>query len=234
MAAREKIGGRLRLVIVVEALHDHELHLHAAGQNALDEDAGLLACAHIFAQLGETGEVRRKLDEDPVGFDAPDDARHGFPGAEALGVLRPGAKQLLVAQRDPVLLLGADDGADIHAHGEALARVVDARNGDRVDRQQGDDAAADVRESAERLEMGDAHVDHVAARQAGYVLREAALLRLAAREHRRDPPCGVADEISDDKAHRLVDARDDGDVAHGPLADAERALLARDDAAHAL
>ena len=82
--------------------------------------------------------------------------------------------------------------------------------------------------------MRDAYVDHVAARQARYVLRKAALLCSAAGEHRGDPPRRVADKIGDDKAYRLIDARNDGDVAHGALADAERALLARNDAAHTL
>ena len=66
-----------------------------------------------------------------------------------------------MAQCDAVAFNRLDDSPDIHAHGKALSRVVNAGDGNGVDWQQRYNAAANIREGAEILQVGNSGVDNI-------------------------------------------------------------------------
>ena len=75
----------------VEGLDDDELYLHAPGQHALYEDAGLLAGEDVLTALRKARKVGRQLHEHAVALYAAYHAADGLPGLKAPGVLGPGA-----------------------------------------------------------------------------------------------------------------------------------------------
>ena len=77
---------------------------------------------------------------------------------------------------------------NIHSRGEAFPGVVDAGNRDGVNGQEGHHAAANVGESAEGLQVGDAGADDVAGSQAAYVPPPALLLSRPSGQKRRGFP----------------------------------------------
>lgn len=85
----------------------------------------------VRARLRETGQVGRKFDEHAVRLDGADNAAHGFTDGEQRRVLRPGAEQLAVGERNaPVFRLhGADSRQNGLPDGQSVARVADARHG---------------------------------------------------------------------------------------------------------
>ena len=185
----------------------------------------------VIAQLGETRQIGHELHKRAVVLDGADHARHRLPYREPRGVLCPCAQQLLVAQGHAVVGDGLDRGIDVHPHRKTLVGVLDARDGDRVDRHERHQSAADIAKGAERLQMRDPRGDHVADMKAAEILRGASLLGVGTGEHRGHAVL-LTDELLDDKAHRPADARDHRDIAHTALTDAERALFTRDHAAH--
>ena len=93
----------------------------------------------------------------------------------------PRPQKLLVRKGDaPHLVTPAHHGADALPHGEAHARVRDARNGNAVDGQQGRQPRTDVAECAERLVACDDRLDHIPHRTTGDVFTPACLLYGAA------------------------------------------------------
>ena len=158
----------------------------------------------VFFQLGKSCKVWGQLHKNAVAFHAAHDTCDRFADTKALRVFRPRAEQLAVAERDAVLVLHTHHGANIHADREPLLRVVDARNRNGIDGQEGNNTAADIRKRTERLQMRDAHRDHITAGKPCYVLCHAALLCFSARQHRCDPAERITNKIRDDKAHRLI------------------------------
>ena len=80
--------------------------------------------------------------------------------------------------------------------------------------------------------MGDLRVDHIAATKLPDVVFQTAPLRFFAREQGDLPAVFVMRKAGHDKADGTVNARNDRNIPHAALADANRAFLARDHALH--
>ena len=136
MISLKKVFWWNRAVRIIKGIDNDKFDFHARGQNAFNVNAGLLPRQYALFDFGQPGQIRRQLDKNSIGLGGADDPRHGFARVEQGDVFLPGAEQLLLGKGNAVPLNRFDDGANIHPHGKPLSGVVDARNGNRVDRQQ--------------------------------------------------------------------------------------------------
>ena len=145
-AVRDLIPGRLRPRQRRQLLNDLELDLHALRPDALDKDGDAVTGREALPRVGKTGQIGRQLDETAVLLHAADRTPYRLAGAEAAGVLHPGAQELPVGHGDPARLpvYGPDRRQNFLPCPEAVVGVRDAGHGDVFDGQHGDDAASDV------------------------------------------------------------------------------------------
>ena len=87
-----------------------------------------------------------------------------------------------------------------------LRLILPFRDRDRVDGEQRDDAAADVGECPEALEVRHPRGYHIARFQGGNIVLKAETLRFFTREQGVFPTVAVGAEIGDGKADGTVDA----------------------------
>ena len=139
-----------------QLLDDLELDLHPLRADALDVHGYPVPGGQALPRVGQAGEVGGQLDEAAVVLHRPHHAPDRLPGAEAAGVLHPGAQQLPVGQGDPpgLPVQGPHRRQDLLPLLEAVPGVGDAGDGDVLDGQHGHDAAAHVHEDPEALQPG--------------------------------------------------------------------------------
>ena len=167
---------------LVQLLVDHnKFDLHLVRQNALDVHAHGLPRAQRAVRLGQPGQVGRDLDKHAVFLHAAHDADNRLPGCKAGGVLAPGAQQFAQRQHDAPLRVAVFHRAQqLLAHLHAVGGRGDAGDRKAVDGQQRRDAAADIAERAEALDMGHGAGDDAAVFERVQIFAAAAALRLGA------------------------------------------------------
>ena len=110
--------------------------------------------------------------------------------------------------------------------------MLNAGDGDGVNGQQRDNAAANVREHPEGLYVGDAGVYHVAGGEAANEFLPALFLGGPPGEQGGNPAVFVPGKVLHQKAHRPVHPGEDGDVPHGAVLNAQGPFLPGDEPPH--
>lgn len=87
--------------VLGQGADDDQLYLLPLGHNGLDVNAHPVSRAQILPVFRQSRQIGAELNEHPVVLDAAHHAHHGFPHGKVLGVLLPGAQQLLVGEIDP-------------------------------------------------------------------------------------------------------------------------------------
>ena len=224
---------RLKPQGLAQILVDHDqLDLHFIGQDVLDVHAHGLPGAQCGVRLRQPRQVRCDLNKDAVFLDAAHNSDDGLPGGKAGCVLAPGTQQLAQRQHNAPLHVAVLDGtqkllADLHpvrGRGDAADRQA-------VDGQQRRNAAADVAERAEILNVGHGAGDDAAGLQCVKVLCPAAALCLGAGEQVVFLAVIVKLGAHDDKAGRAAHPGQHGNVLDGLAGCGVHTVRKRHDAA---
>ena len=167
--------------------------------------------------LGQPRQVGRDLNKHAVILHTAHNAHHGFAGGKAGGVLAPGAQQFPVAQVEAVFLRlhGGDHRQQVLSHPDPVAGMGDTGDGEGLNGQQGDNAAAHVHKGAEGLQVGDLAGDDHARRQVSEHPVQSLGLGPAAGEGQAGPSGFIRFQGGDTAAHRLSHQGQHGDLPPG-------------------
>ena len=86
------------------------------------------------------------------------------PTWNPVSVFFPSAQQLLVGEGDAAVFDAFYDRPNIHPHFKPFPRMVNPRNGNGVNGQQGNNAAANVGKRSKGFQVGDPRINYVAGR----------------------------------------------------------------------
>lgn len=235
MAVGDLIADGLRHLGPGKPVDDLELYLHLLRLDAFDVDRDGVSHRQLGEGVRQAREVGCELHKDAVVLETADDAPDRLAGTEAAGVFHPGAQQFPVAQVEAVFLRlhGGDHRQQVLSHPDPVAGMGDAGNGEGLNGQQGDDAAAHVHKGAEGLQVGDLAGDDHAWRQVAKHPVQGLGLGPATGEGQAGPSGFIRFQGGDAAAHRLSHQGQYGDLPPGAADEGVNGLLSGDAAGKA-